>query len=71
MKCAKQKCKQIFIVIKYENVNTKGTKQVYGIRSYLKLMVNRLKVMKVLPLFIPFENPVDKSFHGGFHMPTN
>jgi hypothetical protein len=27
MKCAKQKCKQIFIMIKYENVNTKGTKQ--------------------------------------------
>jgi hypothetical protein len=71
MNCAKQKCKQIFIVIKYENVNTKGTKQGYGIRSYLKLMVNRLKVMKVLLLFIPFENLVDKSFHGGFHMLAN
>jgi hypothetical protein len=26
MRCAKQKCKQNYIVIKYENVNTKGTK---------------------------------------------
>ncbi len=27
MKSAKQKCKKIFIVIKCENINTKGTKQ--------------------------------------------
>jgi hypothetical protein len=58
-------------VIKYENVNTKGTKQGYRIRSYLKLMVNRLNVLKVLPLFIPFENLANKSFHGGFHMPID
>ncbi len=41
----KQKCKQIFIVIEHENVNTKGTKQDYGIRSYLKLVLNRLHIM--------------------------
>jgi hypothetical protein len=58
-------------VIKYENVNTKGTKQGYRIRSYLKLMVNRLNILKVLPLFIPFENLAKKSFHGGFHMPID
>ncbi len=38
-KCAKQKCKQIFIVIKYENVNSKGIKQTYETRSYLKFML--------------------------------
>jgi hypothetical protein len=42
----KQKCKNIVIVIKYENVNTKGTKQGYGIRSYLKLLLSKLKIIK-------------------------
>ncbi len=43
MKC--EKCKQIFIVIKYENINIKGIKQGYGIRLYLKLVMNKLKVI--------------------------
>jgi len=41
----KQKCKKIVIVIKYENLNTKGTKQGYGTRSYLKLLFNKLKII--------------------------
>ncbi len=43
MKCAK--CKQIFIVIKYENVNIKRIEQGYGIRLYLKLVMNKLKLV--------------------------
>jgi len=39
----KQKCKQTFIMIKHENVNTKGIKQGYGTRSYLKLVLKRLR----------------------------
>jgi hypothetical protein len=42
----KYKCKQILIVIKYENVNTKETKQNYETRLYLKLMLNKLNVMR-------------------------
>jgi hypothetical protein len=71
MKCVKQKWKKIIIVIKFENVNTKGIEQGYGIRWYLKLMVNKLNLMRVLPLFLPFEYLAIKSFHGGFYMPTN
>ncbi len=43
----------IFIIIKYENVNTKGIKQGGKIRLYLKLMLNKLNVIGDLPLFIP------------------
>lgn len=49
----KYKYKQIFIIIKYENINTKETKQGYETRLYLKLMLNKLNVMRVLLLFIP------------------
>jgi hypothetical protein len=42
----KQKCKKIVILIKYEFVNTKGTKQGYGTRSYLKLLLNKLKIIR-------------------------
>jgi hypothetical protein len=41
----KQKCKQIFIVIKHEKANTKGINQGCGTRSYLRLMLNKLKEM--------------------------
>jgi hypothetical protein len=40
------KNKQMFIVIKHENVNTKGTKQGYGIKSYSKLMLKKLNIMR-------------------------
>jgi hypothetical protein len=29
-KCTKQKCKQLFIMIKYKNINTERNKQSYG-----------------------------------------
>jgi hypothetical protein len=32
-------------MIKYENINIKGIEQGYGIRLYLKLMMNKLKVI--------------------------
>lgn len=41
----KQKCKQIFIVTKHEKANKKGINQGCGTRSYLRLMLNRLKKM--------------------------
>lgn len=41
----KTKVQTIFIMIKYENVNTKGTEQGCKIRLYLKLMLNKLNVM--------------------------
>ncbi len=49
----KTKVQTIFIMIKYENVNTKGTEQGCKIRLYLKLMLNKLNVMGDLSLFIP------------------
>ncbi len=50
----KQKCKQIFVVIKHEKVNTKGIEQGYETKSYLNFMLNKLKVLEVLFLFTPF-----------------
>jgi hypothetical protein len=35
-----------FIVIKHENVNKKGTEKGYGTRSYFKLVLNKLKIMR-------------------------
>jgi hypothetical protein len=57
IKCAKQKWRQIFIMLKYENVNVKRPKQGYGSRLYLKLVLNILKVIGVISLFIPFWRP--------------
>jgi hypothetical protein len=37
--------------MKYENVNTKGTKQGFGKRSNLKLLLNKLKIIRG-PTFI-------------------
>jgi hypothetical protein len=39
----KQKCKQFFLVIKHEKVNTKGIEQGYETKLYLHLMLNKLK----------------------------
>jgi hypothetical protein len=50
-RCAKQTWKQIFIVLTYANMNMKRTWQGYGVRSSLKLVLNRLKEMRS-PTFI-------------------
>jgi len=42
----KEKCKQIFIVVNYENINIKRTKQGYGTRSHLLLELNIINVIK-------------------------
>jgi len=47
---------------KYEHVNIKGTEHGYGIRLYLKLVLNKLKVIGG-PTFIC------KNFHNRFHVP--
>jgi hypothetical protein len=41
----KQNCRKIFFVIKHEKVNTKGISQGCGTRSYIRLMLNKLKEM--------------------------
>jgi hypothetical protein len=46
MKCARQTWKWIFIMLKYVNINMKKTWYGYGVRSCLKLMLNKLKEMK-------------------------
>jgi len=53
-KCVKQKQRIFFIMLKYEDLNMKRPKQGYGSRLYLKLVLNILKVMRVIPLFTPF-----------------
>jgi hypothetical protein len=50
----KQKCKQIFIVIKHKNITQNEQNKASGTRSYLKLILNKLKIMGALFLFIPF-----------------
>ncbi len=39
-------------MIKHENINTKGIEQGYGTRLYLKMLLNKQKIMRVLSLFI-------------------
>jgi hypothetical protein len=46
MKCTKQKCNKTFIVIKYENINTKLIGQSYKTKSYFKLILNKLNVIR-------------------------
>jgi hypothetical protein len=72
-KCAKQKWKQIFIMLKYENMNIKKPKQSYGSRLYFKLVLNILKVMGVKHLFIPFWGPNSRKLAMEISMcpPTN
>jgi hypothetical protein len=48
----------------------KRIKQGYGVRSYFKLMLNKLKVMGVSYFYLyPFVNLVQRSFHESFHVP--
>jgi hypothetical protein len=54
MKCTNKNGKQFFIVIKHEKVNTKGIEQGFGTRLYFALVLNKLNIMGVLSLFIPF-----------------
>jgi hypothetical protein len=44
-RCARQMWKWIFIMLTYANMNMKRTWQGYGVRSTLKLVLNRLKEM--------------------------
>jgi hypothetical protein len=45
MKYARQKLKQNFLLITYENIHMKLNEQGYGSRSYFRLMLNKLKLM--------------------------
>jgi hypothetical protein len=46
MTCAKQMGKQIFIMFTYVNMNMKITWQSYDAKSWLNLMLNKLKEMR-------------------------
>jgi len=43
--------KQIFIMFTYVNMNMKRTREGYGVRSCLRLMLNKLKEM-IGPIYI-------------------
>lgn len=49
-------------MIKKGNVNIKKTYQGYSTSSYLNLVLNKLKIMGVLLVFIPFWRPSSKKF---------
>jgi hypothetical protein len=46
MKCARPMWKWIFVMLTYVNMNMKITWQGYGVRSCIKLVLNKLKEMK-------------------------
>jgi len=53
------------------NMNMKWKEQGHGSRSYLKPMLNRLKVMKGLTfIYAILETKLEKKIHESFHMPT-
>jgi len=68
MKYAKLMWKQIFIMLTYANMNMKLTWQGYGVRLFIRLVLNILKKMKGLNFFIPFGDLTQGSFQGGFHV---
>jgi hypothetical protein len=50
--------KNVFIILTYANMNMKRTWQGYGVRSCLRLVLNKLQEMRgVVLLFIPFWGP--------------
>jgi hypothetical protein len=52
-------------------MNMKWKEQGHGSRSYLKPMLNRLKVMKGLTfIYAILETKLEKKTHESFHMPT-
>jgi hypothetical protein len=68
----KQKCKQfLFFVIKHENMNTKGIKQCYGIRSYFKIGVELIESNKGFYFYLySFQDLVQGSFYVSFLCPS-
>ncbi len=46
MKCVRERLKHNLTFTMYENINLKWNKQGYDVRSYFKLMLNKLKTMK-------------------------
>jgi len=66
----KTKVQNKFISITYENLNMKWNEQGYGAKLHFKLMLNRLKVKRVLFIFIHIYGLNSKKIHECFHMPT-
>ncbi len=53
--------------MKQTNINTKRKKQGYKTRSYLILVLSKLKIMGFLRFLYPFGNLAQRSFHKNFH----
>lgn len=70
-KMCKTKVQTIFYCDKIKNVNTKKTKRRYGVKSYLRLMLNILKVMGFYFYLHTFGSLAQKSFYGSFHVPID
>ncbi len=72
MKCARPKYKQIFIIMKYKNVNTKKNKTKLQNKIVPQTNVKQIKNNGWSYLNLsPFEDLVKGSFHGGFHVPID
>jgi len=68
----KQNCRKIFFVIKHEKVNTKGISQGCGTRSYIRLMLNKLKEMGGFTFIYTLKDLTLGGFYArGFHVATN
>jgi hypothetical protein len=62
-KFAKPTSKWIFIMLTYANMNMKRTWQGYGVRSCLRLMLNKLKEMgDPIFIYIPFGDLIQVKF---------
>jgi hypothetical protein len=57
IKYVKQKCKWNFILVTYEIMNMKRSEQGYDAKTYFKLVLNKLKVMRGFTfVYIPLGN---------------
>jgi hypothetical protein len=67
MRCVKQMWKQIFIMLTYANMNMKITWQGYGVKSCLKLVLNKPKEMRgPIFIYIPFRTQFKKTSKKAF-----
>lgn len=70
-KMCKTKVQTNFYCDKIKNVNMKRTKRGYGVKSYLRLVLNILKVMGFYFYLYPFGTLAQRHFYGSFHVPID
>ncbi len=67
----KWKCKQIFIVIKYENINTKKKTRLYK-KIVFHISVEQIEGNGSSCFYIyPFEDLIQINFYGDFYVPID